>query len=137
MIRAEQHGSLYGSNELRFFIAAANLKPSYNGRIVQLLEQPVDAGANLRIVAELFVLAVGDEQRIQRHGGLLGRALALLRDSVAVGRDALQQTQRLRRIEFHAVQTRAPAAPPAPTTLVASDATCCRSEFSAVTPAYT
>src|SRR6267143_3164552 len=75
-------------------------------RILELLEEAVDGGADFRGVGWLGVFAVRDVQRVHCHGGLFRGALVRQRNILGVIRDALQHPQREDLIVLHCRQLR-------------------------------
>ena len=67
-------------------------------RILELREQVIDCGANFGGVRDLRVFGAGDEERIERHGGLFGGALIGGGNHVRVGGNAIEQSKRERLI---------------------------------------
>src|SRR5713226_5772831 len=74
------------------------------GRILELLEQSVNGGADFRPVCRLCIAAVRDVQRIQSHRRLLRRALVRERNIFRIIGNALQHAQRNRLIVLHRCQ---------------------------------
>ena len=74
-------------------------------RIFELLEEGVDGGADFRVLRRLCVFAVGDIERVEGHGGLLGSAFVGDGDIFGVIGDALEHTEGDGLIVLHGGET--------------------------------
>src|ERR1700740_3637730 len=63
------------------------------GGIFELLEEAVDGGADFRRVGGLGFTAVGDIERVHRHGGLFRSALVGERDIFRIFGNTLEDAQ--------------------------------------------
>src|SRR4029077_6965638 len=74
-----------------FLHLRGKLRRVVRGRVVELLEESLDALPKLRLVCFFGVLLVSHEQRVQRHRGLFGGTLSLDRDRLAILSDCPHQ----------------------------------------------